>query len=318
MNSIQTRLALVAFTLFTAVVVPRLPADDRKAKAAGAPAGHEGFDPSVRPQDDFFRHVNGGWIARTEIPADKPAFGSFYELRDKSESNLRAIIEQAAADRRNPPGSEARKIGDLYKSFMDEARVEELGKKPIEADLARVDAIADKAALIPTIASLQREGVTGLFMGFVASDFKKSDQYILYMNQSGLSLPDEAYYRDDRFKPLREKFVAHVEKMFELAGIPDPKAEAAKVMAVETALAKHHLDRVKNRDRTLTYNKMDRKALESLSPGRRLDRAPARLLESAQHHPRRNSASALEGVAQVAGLARRSTAAQQAVRAGGL
>ncbi len=150
---------------------------------------------------------------------------------------------------------------------MAEARVEELGKKPIEPDLARVDAIADKAALIPTIASFQRAGISGLFMGFVTSDAKKSDQYILYMNQSGLSLPDEAYYRDEKFKPLREKFVAHVEKMFELAGIPDPRAEAAKVMAVETRLAKHHLDRVKNRDRTLTYNKMDRKALESLSPG---------------------------------------------------
>ena len=150
---------------------------------------------------------------------------------------------------------------------MDEARAEQLGKKPIEADLARVDAIADKAALIPTIASFQREGVTGLFMAFVANDFKKSDQYILYLNQSGLSLPDEAYYREDKFKPIREKFVAHVEKMFELAGIPEPKAEAAKVMAVETALAKNHWDRVKSRDRTLTYNKMDRKALDSLSPG---------------------------------------------------
>ena len=94
---------------------------------------------------------------------------------------------------------------------------------------------------------------------FVAPDSKKSDQYILYLNQSGLSLPDEAYYREDKFKPIREKFVAHVQKMFELAGIPEPKAAAASVMAVETALAKNHWDRVKSRDRTLTYNKMDRR-----------------------------------------------------------
>ena len=151
---------------------------------------------------------------------------------------------------------------------MDEARADQLGKKPIEADLARVDAITDKAALDPAPSpSFQREGVTGLFAAFVSNDAKKSDQYILYLNQSGLSLPDESYYREDKFKPIREKFVAHVEKMFALAGIPEPKAEAAKVMAVETALAKNHWDRVKSRDRTLTYNKMDRKALDSLSPG---------------------------------------------------
>jgi putative endopeptidase len=236
------------------------------AQAARTAAGHEGFDTSVRPQDDFFRHVNGGWIASTEIPPDRPAFGSFFQLRDKSESNSRAIIEEAAASD-SPVGSEARKIGDLYKSFTNEARAEQLGKKPIEADLGRVDGIAEKSAVIPTIASFQREGVTGLFVAFVSNDFKKSDEYILYLNQSGLSLPDEAYYRDDKFKPIREKFLAHVEKIFELAGISDAKAEAAKVMSVETALAKNHWDRVKSRDRTLTYNKMDRTALNSLSPG---------------------------------------------------
>ena len=267
MKSNRTIVALLAATLFTAVFVPSAVADDRKAKAPGAPDGHGGSDPSVRPQDDFFRHVNGGWLASTEIPADKPAEGTFYLLRDKSESNLRAIIEAAAAATGNAPGSEAQKIGDLYKSFMDEARVEQLGIKPIEADLAKVNAIKDKAEVIPTIARFQREGITGLFMAFVMSDNKKSDQHILYLNQAGISLPDEAYYREAKFKPLREKFLTHVEKMFKLAGSADAKTEAARVMAVETALAKNHWDRVKSRDRTATYNKMDRKALESLSPG---------------------------------------------------
>jgi putative endopeptidase len=266
MKSIRTGLAFVVMFV-AAGFVPRLLADDPKVKVARAGAKHEGFDASIRPQDDFFRHVNGGWIAKTEIPPDRPAYGSFFQLRDKSESSLRAIIDESAANTGSAEGSEARKIGDLYASFMNEARADGLGKKPIEADLARVDAITDKSALIPTIASFQREGITGLFLAGVAPDFKKSDQYILYLNQSGLSLPDEAYYREDNFKPIREKFVAHVEKMFELAGFPEPKAEAARVMAVETALAKNHWDRVKIRDRTLTYNKMDRKALDSLSPG---------------------------------------------------
>jgi putative endopeptidase len=266
MKSILTSFAL-GLTFIAGGFVPRSLADDPRAKATRPGASHDGFDASVRPQDDFFRHVNGGWIARTEIPPDRAAFGSFYQLRDKSESNLREIIDLTAASTGSTEGSEARKIGDLYNSFMDEARAERLGKKPIEADLARVDAITDKAKLIPTIASFQREGGVGLFAGFVTNDSKKSDQYILYLNQSGLSLPDEAYYREARHASIRERFVAHVEKMFELAGIPDAKAEAARVMGVETALAKNHWDRVKSRDRTLTYNKMDRKALNSLSPG---------------------------------------------------
>src|SRR5262249_48879280 len=149
--------------------------------AARAVGNHEGFDSAIRPQDDFFRHVNGGWIASTEIPADRTSFGSAVQLRDKSEANLRAIIEEAAAAE-NASGSEAQKIGDLYKSFLNEARVEQLGKKPIEADLAKVDAITEKSAVIPTLASFQREGVTGLFVAFVMSDFKKSDQNILYLN----------------------------------------------------------------------------------------------------------------------------------------
>ena len=268
-----------------------------------------------------------------QIPADRSAYGSFFALRDKSESNLRAIIEEAAAETELPAGSEARKIGDLYASFMDEARADELGKKPIEADLARVDAIADKAALIRTLAALQREGVTGLFGAMVTNDAKQSDRYILYLNQGGISLPDESYYRDAKFKPIREAFVAHVAKIFELAGVPEPEAAAARVMAVETGLAKHHWDRVKSRDRTLTYNKLDRKQLDALdarlrlgglaqgiwSPAdRRGRRPPARLLHGDGEIARPGAARRLEDLAQVAGLARGRALLEQAVRRRGL
>ncbi len=165
------------------------------------------------------------------------------------------------------PARKQRKIGDLFASFMDEDRANRLGKKPIEGDLQRIDAIHDKAGLTRVIADLQREGATGLFGAFVTTDAKQSDQYILYLNQGGLGLPDESYYRDPKFKPIREKYLAHIATLFELAGIPNSKDAAARVMAVETSLAKHHWDRVKNRDRTLTYNKKDRKALEAISPG---------------------------------------------------
>jgi putative endopeptidase len=243
-------------------------AADRAAKTpARSGIDPSGFDRSVRPQDDFFRYVNGGWIARTEIPADRPLYGSFVELLDKSEADLRAIIEEAAAKTSEAPGSEVRKIGDLFASFMDEDRANRLGKKPIEGDLARIDAIHDKAGLTRVLADLQREGGTGLFGAFVTTDAKRSDQYILYLNQGGLGLPDESYYRDPKFKPIREKYETHIAKLLELAGVPNPKEAAARVMAVETSLAKHHWDRVKNRDRTLTYNKKDRQALEEISRG---------------------------------------------------
>jgi putative endopeptidase len=264
MTSPWQRLALHSTVLAAGLSVVARAADDLAPKSG---VDSSGFDMAVRPQDDFFRYVNGGWIARTKIPADRSAYGSFFALRDKSEESLRAILEKAAAGTDLSAGSEPHKIGDIYASFMDEARAEELGKKPIEAELAKVTAISDKPALVRAIASLGREGVTGLFDLTVSNDAKQSDRYIVYLNQGGISLPDESYYRDARFKPIREAFVAHVAKIFEIAGVSGPEAAADRVMAVETALAKHHWDRVKSRDRTRTYNKLDRNQLDSLAPG---------------------------------------------------
>jgi putative endopeptidase len=227
---------------------------------------HSTFDTSVRPQDDFFRHVNGAWLKTAEIPSDRPADGAFYKLRDEAEANLRAIIEGTKKSE-NPEGSEPAKIADLYNSFMNEERAEELGLEPIKDELASIDAIADKPALIKTLGSLARKGVGGAFGAFVAQDAKQSDRMIVYLNQSGLGLPDEAYYRDPKFAKIREAYVGHIAKTLELAGIPDSAGSAQKIMALETKLAASHLDRVKNRDRDLTYNKKTRAELEALTPG---------------------------------------------------
>ena len=241
-------------------------APDRATPARRSGITGDGLDKNVRPQDDFFRHINGGWISRTQIPADRALYGSFVHLLEKSEADLKQIIEEAAATDA-PEGSEARKVGDLFASFMDEARADRLGLEPIAAELKRIDEIEQKSGLLPLIAKFQREGVGGLFGGFVLPDAKQSDHYIMTLNQGGLSLPDKSYYEDAKFKPIREKYQKHVEAMFQLAAIPSAKEAAARVMGVETRLAAHHWDRVKNRDRTLTYNKQDRKALEALAPG---------------------------------------------------
>ena len=163
--------------------------------------------------------------------------------------------------------SEARKIGDLYTGFMDEKKVEEQGLKPIHDELARIDAIKDKAGFLRIVAELQRQGVGGMFRLFVAPDAKRSDREIVYLSQGGLSLPDESYYRDPKFKLIRDAFVEHVERTFALAGRPEPAKAAAQVMELETRLAKHHWDRVKSRDQTLSYNKKDRADLGTLTPG---------------------------------------------------
>ncbi|WP_303652567.1 M13 family metallopeptidase [Paludisphaera mucosa] len=246
-----------------AAVSPAARADDPAPLRSGVDP--TGFDKSVRPQDDFFRYVNGGWMERTAIPPDKSRWGTFDQLIDESDAAIRAIVEETQkADA--PAGSEARKVGDLYRSFLDEARADELGVKPLAADLARVEALTDKKGLIALLGQLQRQGAGGLFGAGVSVDAKKSDQYVTYMGQGGISLPDESYYRDPKQQEIRDKFVAHVARMLTLAGVPDAPAEAAAVLELETAIAKNHWDRVKRRDRTLSYNKKTFAELETLAP----------------------------------------------------
>ncbi len=226
----------------------------------------QGFDRNVRPQDDFFRHVNGAWLGRVDIPPDRSYYGSFVELIEKSEADLHAIAletSQAIAS----PGSDTRKIGDLFASFMDEEGVQRRGLQPIAEDLKRIAAVRDMPGLLHLIAELQRDGVGGLFGISINTDDKQSDRYILSLVQSGISLPDEAYYRDPKFQPIRQQFAGHLERMLALAGVPSPQAAARSVLIVETELAKHHWDRVKRRDRTLSYNKKDRHELEAMVPG---------------------------------------------------
>ncbi len=226
-----------------------------------------GFDAKARPQDDLFRHINGGWLAEAKIPAEYGYFGSFMELRDNALKDLRAIIEGTAQQAAQSRGSEAQKIGDLYAGFLDEKKAEELGLQPIRADLARIDAIKDKAELLRTLAEFQHQGIGGTFRLLVSPDAKQSDREIVYVSQGGISLPDESYYRDPKFQPIRGAFVAHVERMFALTGRSEPAAAAKQVMDLETRLARQHWDRVKSRDQTLTYNKKDRAALDALTPG---------------------------------------------------
>ncbi|MEV4991488.1 M13 family metallopeptidase [Pseudarthrobacter sp. LMD1-1-1.1] len=211
------------------------------------------IDHTVRPQDDLYQHVNGAWLKATEIPDDRPLEGTFTALRDGSEIAVRDIIEEAAARGDDATGIE-RKIGGLYNSFMDEATVEGKGMEPIRGRLAEVFATASVPELIALAGRLFRADVGGLFYIYPAPDAGNPDRVLLYTGQGGLGLPDESYYREEKFAPIVAAYTAHVEKMFELAGLADPKGAADRVVGLETKLASHHWDNVTLRDPQKTYN----------------------------------------------------------------
>jgi putative endopeptidase len=209
------------------------------------------LDPAVRPQDDLYRHVNGKWIARTEIPADKARYGSFYVLAEEAERAVRDIITDAqSAD----PGTEERKFGDLYASYLDEARVNELGAGPLQPALAEVDAISDIPSFLETLGRLERQGVSGFFQLYIDNDPGNPERYIALFEQGGLGLPDESYYREEKFADIRTAYVAYLETMFGLAGLTDAAARATRVIELETTVAASHWDNVKSRDSEKTYN----------------------------------------------------------------
>ena len=154
----------------------------------------------IRPQDDLFRHVNGAWLDRTDIPDDKARWGAFHVIAEQAEKDVRAIIEESP---HAEPGTEARKIGDLFASFMDTERIAALGTAPLSAPLAAVDAISSIDEFLATIGSFDRQGIAALIGVFVEPDPGNPERYVPFVVQAGLSLPDESYYRLDSFEGTR-------------------------------------------------------------------------------------------------------------------
>jgi putative endopeptidase len=225
------------------------PTLERMTLISGIPI--EELDPDTRPQDDLFRHVNGRWLARTEIPAYLASYGSFRTLVEEAEEAVREIVGEAASA---PEGSEEQKFGDLYASFMDADRAEQLGSQPISELLAAARAVSSIPELLEALGRLNPLGIGGLYRLFVDTDPGNPERYLVFFEQAAISLPDESYYREERFAGVRGAFVAHVQRMFELAGLPDAEQAASRVFALESAVAGHHWDKVASRDREKTYN----------------------------------------------------------------
>ena len=224
----------------------------------------QSLSPAIRPQDDLFRHVNGSWLDKTEIPEDKAIFGSFHMLADQSEEAVKIILEDAS---KNPKPGVSQQIGDLYASFLDEAKANNLGAKPIEADLARIKALTSLSEATKMLGEFERTGVSGVFGMYVDNDPNDPTRYLVNLYQGGLGLPDEAYYREEKHQSIREAYVVHIQKMLELAGWEESGAKdaATKIFKLETELASNHWNNVETRDAEKTNNLTKFESLKKLT-----------------------------------------------------
>ena len=226
------------------------------------------LDPAIRPQDDFYGYVNGVWTRNTQIPADKAVWGTYIELREIAQGQLRNVIDTTL---KNPgkPGSEAHKIADLYNSFIDEKARNAAGFKPLRADLARVAALKDKKELPALFAYLQRTGVTTPFSAGISPDAQDPEHYTVNINQSGLGLPDRDYYlKDDdaKLKAVRAKYLAHIATMLTMSGDQEAVSHAAQILDIETRLAQAQWTRVQTRDPVKAYNRVAFDKFGALAP----------------------------------------------------
>jgi putative endopeptidase len=221
-----------------------------------------GMDRSAEPGDNFYRFANGAWDRATEIPADRSNYGMFTMLDDLSKTRTRAIVEEAARQ----PGS---RIGDFYTSFMDEARIEAAGIQPIQPLLDRVQAVRTRADWAAELGRLLRQGTTGPFAGYVATDDRVPTEMIVRLTQSGLGLPDRDYYlrSEAALTSKRDAYRNYLTQILTLAGEPNAPARAAAILAFETRLAQAHWTQVQNRDDEKLYNKMTPAELARLAPG---------------------------------------------------
>lgn len=206
---------------------------------------------TIRPADDLYRHMNEKWIDRTPIPEDRARYGSFHVLAEEAEKAVRAIIEDCQSAE---AGSEARKVGDLYSSFMDEGRINALGATPLEPLLHRIGRIESVADFIATVGHLERDGIGSFVSMWVDNDPGDPERYLVFVEQGGLGLPDESYFREERFASVRAAYRVHLERMFALAGLPDATDRATRVYEFEERLASFHWDNVRCRDTHATYN----------------------------------------------------------------
>jgi len=225
------------------------------------------MDTSVKPGDDFYRYVNGAWQDKTEIPADKASIGPFASLQDIAFDQVKVLFEDAAADTEAPEESDTQKIGDWYASMMDEDKLAADGLNPIQPDLERIQAIDDRAALADLLAD-NLSGLGAQVLGPIAEfDKAHKDKMLVTIATLGMSLPARDFYLKDEYAKVRQLFVDHVARVFEMAGMDDPEKRAPRVLALETEIAKVTLPKAETRDPRKKFNPTPAKDLPTIAPG---------------------------------------------------
>lgn len=253
----------------TATLAPAAPASAPVAASTTLASGIDlkNADTSIRPQDDFYTYLNGNWIKNTEIPADKSRWGAFNELAENSLNQLHGIIDKLSKEG-TPADPTSQKIANLYASFMDEAKLDQLGTTPLNPEFAKIDALKDNKDLGAYLAHLAQIGVNAPFEFGITQDAKDSTKMVVTFEQSGLGLPDRDYYLKDDAKlaEAKAKYLSYVEKLLTLSGDSNAKQNAASIVALETELAKVQWTKVQNRDPVKTYNKVTLTQLKALAP----------------------------------------------------
>ena len=228
---------------------------------------HQYFDQNVKGNDDFYQHVNGGWLKNTEIPADKSRWGTFDILHEESLKQLHDIVDELSKQQLVENSSE-QKVASLYANFMDEKSIEALGIQPIQAEITNVDALKSKKDIAQLAAHFSRIGVTSPFDVGIDQDMKNSTEMVAMLGQSGLGLPDRDYYlkNDAKFKKIRSQYLKYIEKTLTLAGDKQAAQHAQGILKLETQIAKIQWSNVQNRDVTKLYNIYKTQDLAKLSP----------------------------------------------------
>ena len=228
----------------------------------------DGFDSAVRPQDDLFSAVNGKWIAETELPADRARWGTFDKLRDQSQDDVKALVEEVSAVQDVSHGSATQKIRDFYNAYMDAEKATELGIDAIRTELDEIAAIESHDDIYRAFGSLGVYGVDGPIGGFIFSDLKDPDTTVVYLSESGITLPDRDYYLldDEQFVKGRELFRTYVASLFELAGVEGGADKAEALLALEHQLAQVHWTKEDNRDPVKIYNPKSPEELQQMAP----------------------------------------------------
>ncbi|MEO6256984.1 MAG: M13 family metallopeptidase [Sphingomicrobium sp.] len=259
-------LALLVATAATAQAQPAAQAET--TEPFYKPYGYDlsAFDPKTRPGDDFFQYANGAYLARTVIPPDRPIASRRYDMTDRTEAQLMAILRETSVTAPLEPTDLKGKVGAFYAAFMDAPAIEQLGVKAIAPELDAIRGAPDLAALARLMGSSVASLYPTPFGLFIDTDLKAPDAYALYLGQNGLGLPDRDYYLTDSFAGQRDAYRAYAETLLRLSGVADPAGAAARILALETALAQASWTKVQQRDLTIQYNPVDKAGLDALAP----------------------------------------------------